>query len=141
MCILVHLGGPFFSQFPLGLCRIRSILERRSAKKNKMSPHKVQIKFCCVASFFLPPPPFSIGCFHNRTKCVRGVSQEQSGERESPKQHVKVTSLNQVSAALCASRLDSYEPYFPSGWAVFLLGFLLLLAKCSVHCRHFQVTF
>lgn len=47
--------GPLFLQFPLGLWQIRSILERRSAKKNKMSPHKVQIKFCCVASFFFFP--------------------------------------------------------------------------------------
>ncbi len=71
-----------------------------------------------------------------------GVSQEQSGERESLKQNVKVTSLNQVSAALWASRLDSELcgswTLFPL-WAASLRGFSLLLAKCYIHSRQFQM--
>lgn len=47
-----------------------------------------------------------IGCFHNKTKCVLGVSQEQLRESESLKQNIKVTLLNRVSAALQASRLQ-----------------------------------
>lgn len=69
MYILVHLGGPLFFQFPLDPWWMWSILENRSARKKRkernreMSPQKVQIKLCCVASFFPSSPP--IGCFHN----------------------------------------------------------------------------
>lgn len=63
-----------------------------------------------VLPLFVFSSSLPIGCFHNKTKCVRGVSQEQFRDRESLKQKVKVTLLNWVSGILQAARLELMNP-------------------------------
>ena len=131
--------GPLFLSIPtrsLANTKHSGKEECKKERTKKMSPHKVQIKLCCVPYFFFFfffPPPFPSDVFITKPN-VCSESAKSSQERESLKQNVKVTSLNQVSAALRASRLDwssvAYEPHFPSVQAVSLRGLSLLLAKC-----------
>lgn len=89
MCILLHSGGPFSAHFPLGsLANLKhSGNEICKQKKDKMSPHMVEIIFCCVASFppffFLPPPPFPSDVFIAKPNvCLDATKNSQ--ERENP---------------------------------------------------------
>lgn len=84
---------------------IWSIQATREQNGNR-SPHKVQIKLLCCFFFCFFSSSLPIGCFHNKTKCVLGVSQQQLGESESLKRSINVTLLNRVSATLQASRLQ-----------------------------------
>lgn len=68
-----------------------------------MSPHKVQIKFCCVASFF--PPPFPSDVFITKPNvCLESAKRSQ--ERESLKQNVHI----RVKFPLPSGRSD-WTPY------------------------------
>lgn len=107
-------GPLFLPASPGSLVNAKHSGKEECKKKKKMSLHKVQIKFCCVASFLFLPPPLPSDVFITKPNvCLESAKSSQ--ERENPlskmlKSHLRIRFL--LPSVHPGS--GAYEPHVPS---------------------------